>query len=282
MEDAGLADEVLGVVREKVALARHHGGGDRAFVAADDPVDPDREAVARVIDRGVEALAQARVAGRRETLDRAEGRADRADAGEEGVAGEIVAARQRRMRRRQQPGLQRHIVARDDVRGLARRDPHAARDLFARHAFGAHDRDHHARADRPQVDLLDEPLQAHDADAVEHGRRDARGAQRHRKKSGGERRERQPQAERGRPRARGEGERGEERGQRGGQPEDGLAVGRQIERHAAHRRDRQPEEEPSLLDLARERAGESRAPVGRERGRARKARRRQNAGAPGC
>ena len=56
VEDAGLADEVLGVVRKEVALARHHGGGDRALVAADDPVDPDGEAVARVVDRSREAL----------------------------------------------------------------------------------------------------------------------------------------------------------------------------------------------------------------------------------
>ncbi len=40
VEDAGLANEVLGVVGEEVALARHHGGGDRALVAADDPADP--------------------------------------------------------------------------------------------------------------------------------------------------------------------------------------------------------------------------------------------------
>ena len=56
VEDAGLADEVLGVVGEEVALARHHRRGDRAFVAADDGVDAQREPIARLVDRREEAL----------------------------------------------------------------------------------------------------------------------------------------------------------------------------------------------------------------------------------
>ena len=51
VEYSGLADEVLGVVGEEVALSRHHGRGDRALVAADDRVDPLGEAIARLIDR---------------------------------------------------------------------------------------------------------------------------------------------------------------------------------------------------------------------------------------
>ena len=58
MEDAGLADEVLGVVGEEIALARHHRRGDRAFVAADDRIDPQREAIARLIDRRAERWRQ--------------------------------------------------------------------------------------------------------------------------------------------------------------------------------------------------------------------------------
>ena len=57
VEDARLADKVLGVVGEEVALARDHGGGDRAFVAADDCVHPEGESVARVVDRGAKTLA---------------------------------------------------------------------------------------------------------------------------------------------------------------------------------------------------------------------------------
>ena len=100
VEDAGLADEVLGVVGEEVALARHHGGGDRALVAADDRVRPGAPGGCA---RG---RSPRRSAGRRlaspgggRTLDRAERRADRADAGEIGVAGEVVAAGQRRRAR---------------------------------------------------------------------------------------------------------------------------------------------------------------------------------------
>ena len=116
VEDAGLADEVLGVVGEEVALARHHRRRDRAFVAADDRIDPEREAVARLVDRSMEALAQGRVARRRQKPDRPERRADRADAGEKRVAGEVVSARQRRVRGREQARLELDIVARGDDR----------------------------------------------------------------------------------------------------------------------------------------------------------------------
>ena len=43
----------------------------------------------------------------------------------------------------------------------------------------------------------------------------------------------------------------------------GSLVGGEIERHAGHRRDRDPEEEAPLLDLAGERAGEIRPPIRR-------------------
>jgi hypothetical protein len=64
VEDACLANEVLGVVGEEVALSRHHSRGDCAFVAADDRVDPERQSVAGLIDSGVKALAPGRVARR--------------------------------------------------------------------------------------------------------------------------------------------------------------------------------------------------------------------------
>ena len=85
-----------------------------------------------------------------------------------------------------------------------------------------------------------------------------------------------------RPRARDPGESGEDRDQPGRQPENRLAVGREVERDAAHRRNGKPEEEPPLLDFARQRAREGLAPVRRVGGRARKAGgRRQNACARG-
>ena len=183
MEDAGLSDEVPGVVGEKVALSRHHGGRDCAFVAADDRIDPERQAIARLIDRGVEALAPTGVARRGQVLDRPERRADRADAGEKRVAGEIVSARQRRARGRQQARLELDIVAGRDVGRVAGRHSDPARNLLLRHAVGADDADHHARADGPQVHFLDKALQRDDADAVEHRRGDPRRAQRHRQET---------------------------------------------------------------------------------------------------
>ena len=107
-------------------------------------------------------------------------RADRAYAGEERVAGEIVSARQSRARGRQQARLELNVIARRDVGRVARRHPDPARNLLLRHAVGADDADHHARADRPEVHFLDKALQRDDADAVEHRRGDPRGAQRHR------------------------------------------------------------------------------------------------------
>ena len=62
MEDAGLSNEVSGVIGKKVALSGHHRGRDCALVAANDRVDPERQTVARLIDGSVEAqLAIARV-----------------------------------------------------------------------------------------------------------------------------------------------------------------------------------------------------------------------------
>ena len=65
VEDAGLADEIPRVARQEIALAGHHRRGDRAFVAADDRLDPRRERVARMVDRGAEAQPERRLGGRR-------------------------------------------------------------------------------------------------------------------------------------------------------------------------------------------------------------------------
>ncbi len=73
MKDPRLADEVLGVGGKKVAFAGHHRRRDRALVAADDRIDPQGEAVARLVDASVEPLPPGRVAGRRQAADRAEG-----------------------------------------------------------------------------------------------------------------------------------------------------------------------------------------------------------------
>ncbi len=80
-----------------------------------------------------------------------------------------------------------------------------------RHVACVDDAKDEARADRADVDLLDEAAQLDDADMIEHRRLDARGAQAHREKSGEQRGEADPKAERERPSARNPGERGAER-----------------------------------------------------------------------
>ncbi len=253
MEDAGLADQVLGVVGEKVPLSRHHRRCDRAFVAPDDRVHPERQAIASVIDRRVEALPESRIARRGQRPDRPQRRADRADPGEIRIAGKIVSARQRRPRGREQARLEFDVVARRDIGRGAGRHPHPAGNLALRHAVGAGDADHHARADRPQVHFLDIALQRDDADAVEHRRRDPGRAQRHRQETREQSRDGERGAESERPATGNPRERPKERGHQRRQPHGGLAVGGQIERDPAHRRDRNPQEEAPLLDLARER-----------------------------
>jgi len=68
-----------------------------------------------------------------------------------------------------------------------------------RHAVGADDADHHARADGPQVHFLDEALQGDNADAVEHWGRHSRRAQRHRQEAREQRRDGKREAESERP-----------------------------------------------------------------------------------
>ncbi len=156
------------------------------------------------------------------------------------------------------------------------------RRLLGRHAVGADDGNHHARADRPEVHFLDIALQIDDADAVEHRRSDAGGAERHGEESGEECSESKREAERERTGARDPGEAGEQGCEPGRKPQNRLAVGRQIERDPAHRRDREPEEEPPVLDLPRQRAGEGPPPVRGVGGRpGETGGRRQNASAPG-
>ena len=267
MENAGLADEVLGVVREEIALARDHRRGDRALVAADDRVDAHSEAVARPIDRSEKALGPRGFVRRRQNRDRPERRTDRADAREVSVAREIVAAGHDRARRRQEPRGQRDIIARRDIGRAPRGHAHAVRRETGGHVAGVDDAKDEARADRADVDLLDEAAQLDDADMIEHRRLDARGAQAHREKAGEQRGEADPEAERERPSARNPGERGAERRQQRRQPQHRLAIGRQIERDASHRSDGNPQEKPPPVDFLRQRRGEQRAPIGRPRRR---------------
>ena len=193
-------------------------------------------------------------------------RADGADPGEEGVARKIVAAGKHGAGGRKKAGLQRDEVARRRVRGLAGRHAHSARDFFGRHAVGGIDRDHHPRADGPEVHFFDEALEIDDADAVENGRGDARGPERHRQEAGKQRPEGKHHAERHGALSRQPGRPGEDEGHERRQPQRRLTVGREVERDAPHGGNRQPKEEAPLLDLASKRAVEGLAPVGRPRG----------------
>ena len=93
---------------------------------------------------------------------------------------------------------------------LPRRHAHAVRREIGGQVAGVDDAEDEARADRADVDLLDEAAQFDDAHMVEHRRLDARGAQAHREKAGEQGGEADPEAERERPRAADPGERGAE------------------------------------------------------------------------
>ncbi len=176
--------------RKQIALTRHHGGGDGAGVAFDDAVDAQRERVAHAIHIRKEAQRPRRGIGRRHGFDSAERIADRADPREISVARKIIAARQRRMRRRHEPRLQRDEVARREIRFAARRQPHARRNDAARQALRARDAQDEARAAASQIELLDEACQFADPDARRDRRGDARRAPGARRKSGGDEGER--------------------------------------------------------------------------------------------
>ena len=125
-------------------------------------------------------------------------------------------------------------------------------------------------------------MQIDDAGAVEDRGSHPLGAKRHGQEPGEQSRKGEREAERERTGARNPGERGEECGERRRKPENRLAVGRQIERDSAHGRDRQPEKEPPVLDLPRQRASKDLPPVGGVGGRAGETGgRRQNARARG-
>ena len=65
MKNSGAADQFLGVIRQKVALAGHHGGGDGARVALQLVVNAEGERVAGAVDGGEKAQRQRRRIGRR-------------------------------------------------------------------------------------------------------------------------------------------------------------------------------------------------------------------------
>jgi hypothetical protein len=134
---------------------------------------------------------------------------------------------------------------------------------FGGHVAAIDDRDDQTRADRAEIDLLDEALQLDDADMVKHRRLDPRNAQAGRQKAGAQPRFADQHPAGQRPRPADPGERGQPRRRQRRKPQHRLAASGEIERHAGHRGDRNPEEEAPFLDLARQCAGEDRPPVRR-------------------
>ena len=107
MVDAGGAQSLVGVLVDEPALAGDERRRDGAGLAADGVGDAARQSVACRIDRRGEAKRKVRRNRRRRHGDAPGQRADRADPAEIGVAGEIVAAGPRRLRRRQQARVAR-------------------------------------------------------------------------------------------------------------------------------------------------------------------------------
>ena len=115
---------------------------------------------------------------------------------------------------------------------------------------------------------------------IEDRRSDARGAKAHRQKARIERAGADEQREWQAPSARRPRQRAKQKGEQARQPQNRLAISRQVEGDPGHRSDGDPEEQPALFDLSGEGGREERAPVRRPRCCARNASRRarQNAG----
>ena len=190
--DAGGAQSLVGVLVDQPALAGDERRRDGAGLAADRFGDAAREIGARRIHRRGEAKRKVRGNRRRLHGDAPGQRADRADPAEISVAGEIVAARPRRLGRRQQARVGGDEVARLEALPVAQADAHALRTCLGRErgeVMHAHD---DARARVALVDALDEAAQRADDRAAEHRRLD--GAHAH--DAGGEAEEQGGAAER--------------------------------------------------------------------------------------
>ena len=119
MEDARLSNQRLGIVRQKIALARHHGGGDGPGIPADDRIDAPGQSVAGAIDRHAGREPETgRLRGER-LIHASQHVADRADPGEPGITREIIAAWLRGAGRRQQARLHLDIGSGLEIRACA-------------------------------------------------------------------------------------------------------------------------------------------------------------------
>ena len=273
VEDAGAADEVFGGVGQEIALARHHRRGDRAGVALQRMIDAQRQRIAQPVDSGEKAQRKRRGIGRRRDLDAPERVADAAQPREIGVAGEVVAAGQRRARRRQQPRLEADEVAGGEGGILARRQAHARRNHAAGKTFRAGNAQHEARAGAARIDLLDEAGEIADAEARDDRRLDARrapdGGEEAAGNAGRDQQER-VQAMKGDALAlaREERENRSSREQRAGKDERLLALGGKIHNDAGAGGNRQPQKRLAQRDFFVQRGAERARQRPRARGEA--------------
>jgi hypothetical protein len=125
--DAGTAQDLVGVLRDQAALAGDERGCDRTGLPADGISDPAGQRVAGPVDRRDHREIERRRGGGRAQLDLAGERADGADAVEVGVAREVVAARPRRLRQRQQARPAGDEIAGSDALQVAQGRAHAGR-----------------------------------------------------------------------------------------------------------------------------------------------------------
>ncbi len=162
MKNAGAADGFARLFGQKIALARHHRDGDGAVVAADRLKHPLGQHVARAIYGGEEAQAPRRRSGRRlDFFRRAQHIADAADAREKGVAGEIVAARQRSFWGRQRPDFGGDEIARSEAGRAACAQAQAERGRAGAHPFHFGDAQHDSRAiARGETGVFRRPLRS--------------------------------------------------------------------------------------------------------------------------
>ena len=143
-------------VRQHIALASHHGGGDRARIAADDGIDPAGKRVAAAIDGHRRGSQQPGRAWRGYDLDPAEDAPDRAKTRKPRIAREIIATGKAGVCRGKEPCLEAHIGASLEGRSAAQREPDPVGRLAGRKALRRLHPQEKPRARPAIVHLLDE------------------------------------------------------------------------------------------------------------------------------
>ncbi len=259
---AGGAPGLVGVLGDAAALAGDERGRDRPLLPARGTGDARRQRIARLIEPCRKAQAPVRWPWRGTDLDTPHKRAHGADAAEEGVAREIVAAGPGRPGRRHQAGGGLDEVAGAQLGRLAHRHPHPRRALAVAEIAERLDAHDGARPLRPLLHAFDEAGERRDGHAGEHrrlhpGRPGRTGEEAGKEKGGGNRRDEGRIASRNGCHPDGDGKRHDRR------PDARLAVGREIEQHPDAEAHRRPGEQAPVRALLVEAAGKKRADIGK-------------------